>query len=74
MGDNLQDSLSFDYPVGIKRSLSITQTRLESPWEQVKYMVFGKGKYFNLLYEVLNKCGIICMFISQEIVRYHFGD
>ncbi|KAK3746681.1 hypothetical protein RRG08_008194 [Elysia crispata] len=43
VGDNLQDSLSFDYPVGIKRSLSITQTRLESPWEQVKYMVFGKG-------------------------------
>ncbi|GFR69307.1 glucose dehydrogenase [FAD, quinone]-like isoform X7 [Elysia marginata] len=43
VGDNLQDSLSLDYPVGINRPLSITQERLESPWEQVKYMVFGKG-------------------------------
>ncbi|RUS81137.1 hypothetical protein EGW08_011123 [Elysia chlorotica] len=43
VGENLQDSLLFDYPVGIKRTLSITQERIESPWEQVKYMVFGKG-------------------------------
>lgn len=43
VGENLQDSLSLDYPVGIKRAVSITKDRVDSTWEQVKYLVFGKG-------------------------------
>ncbi|GFO33455.1 hypothetical protein PoB_005996000 [Plakobranchus ocellatus] len=43
VGSNLQDSLFFDYPVGIKQSMTITQERIQSPWENIKYTLVGKG-------------------------------
>ncbi|CAL1545466.1 unnamed protein product [Lymnaea stagnalis] len=43
VGDNLQDRMTYEFPIAIKPAISITQEKLESFWEQVKYKLVGKG-------------------------------
>ncbi|KAH9508980.1 hypothetical protein Btru_048461, partial [Bulinus truncatus] len=43
VGKNLQDSLTYEFPVAIEPQISITPERLNSFWENVKYKLVGKG-------------------------------
>ncbi|XP_059179185.1 L-sorbose 1-dehydrogenase-like [Physella acuta] len=43
VGENLQDRFTYEFPVAIKAPISITEERLQSFWENVKYKLVGKG-------------------------------
>ena len=44
VGENLMDHPLFYLPISINTSIILTQEKLKSFWEMVKYLSVGKGK------------------------------
>ncbi|KAI8772711.1 glucose dehydrogenase [FAD, quinone] [Biomphalaria glabrata] len=45
VGKNVQDSLTYEFPVAIEPAISISPEKLDSFWEGIKYKLVGKGIY-----------------------------